>query len=163
MERTDILIDISMVNSTGTKRVLNTLHGVSSWNTGLIFVSTVCVQAAKALASLCIYAGSPKSSLLKNVISTNITCAVSNRGCTIYGFNDSCSKQVSVWSILLFTCTRADPGTLERGFICLKVLGFALVILSHFFLHIPWKWNNLVSLSTFFFSFSVSITRVASK
>ena len=35
---------------------------------------------------------------------------------------------------------------LERGFICIKGWGFALLILSHFFLNIPWKWNNLVSL-----------------
>ena len=26
----------------------------------------------------------------------------------------------------------ADPGFLERGFICIKVWGFALLILSHF-------------------------------
>ena len=38
------------------------------------------------------------------------------------------------------------PGFVERGFICIKVWGFALLILSHFFLNIPWKWNNLVSL-----------------
>ena len=26
----------------------------------------------------------------------------------------------------------ADPGFMERGFVCIKVLGFALLILSHF-------------------------------
>ena len=30
-------------------------------------------------------------------------------------------------------CSGADPGFLERGFICVKVQGFALLILSHFF------------------------------
>ena len=30
------------------------------------------------------------------------------------------------------TDARADPGFLERGFICLKVWGFALLNLSHF-------------------------------
>ena len=31
----------------------------------------------------------------------------------------------------------ADPGFLERGFMCIKVLGLALLILSHFFKNIP--------------------------
>ena len=41
----------------------------------------------------------------------------------------------------------ADPGFLETGFICIKVLGFALLFsLSHFL-----KWNYLVSLRTNYF------------
>ena len=38
-----------------------------------------------------------------------------------------CMKLFPVSSI-----TRADPGFLEREFICIKVWGFALLILSHF-------------------------------
>ena len=40
------------------------------------------------------------------------------------------------------------PGFLERGFICIKVWGFALMIrfdFISFFSNTPWKWNNLVS------------------
>ena len=33
--------------------------------------------------------------------------------------------------------SRADPGFLERGFICIKVSGFASLILSNFLLNIP--------------------------
>ena len=38
----------------------------------------------------------------------------------------------------------ADQGFLERGFICIKYVGFTLWILL-FILNILWKWNNLVS------------------
>ena len=38
-------------------------------------------------------------------------------------------------------------------FECIKVWGFALLILSNFFLNIPWKWNNLVSLRPNYFFF----------
>ena len=30
------------------------------------------------------------------------------------------------------SCSGADPGFLERGFMCIKGWGFALLILSHF-------------------------------
>ena len=48
-----------------------------------------------------------------------------------------------------------DPGFLGRGFICLKVWGFASADFISFFLNIPipWKWNNLVSLKPNYFIF----------
>ena len=46
----------------------------------------------------------------------------------------------------------ADPGFLERRFICIRVWVFALLILSFFF-NVPWKWNNLVSLRPNYFIF----------
>ena len=49
--------------------------------------------------------------------------------------------------------TGADRGFLKRGFIYIKEWGFALLILSFFFLNIPWKWNNMVSLRPNYFNF----------
>ena len=42
----------------------------------------------------------------------------------------------------------ADQGFLERGFMCIKDVGFI-----SFILNIPWKWNNLVSLRPNYFIF----------
>ena len=63
-----------------------------------------------------------------------------------YEFDQKCHKHRP-------THAGADPGFLERGFICIKVWGLTLLILSHFFLNIPWKWNNLVSLRPKYFIF----------
>ena len=48
------------------------------------------------------------------------------------------------WSTFVFSSfglsqSGADPGFLERGFIHIKVWGFALLILSHFFFKCPMK------------------------
>ena len=51
---------------------------------------------------------------------------------------------------LSFQNSGADPGFLERGFICIKVLGFALLILSHFSEISHEERNVLVSLGPFF-------------
>ena len=53
--------------------------------------------------------------------------------------------------LLTFLLAGADPGFLERGFICIS--GGRFADLFSFFLHILWKWNNLVSLRPNYFIF----------
>ena len=47
----------------------------------------------------------------------------------------------------------ADPGFLKRGFICINEWGFCFADLISFFLNIPRKWNNLVSLRPNYYNF----------
>ena len=49
-------------------------------------------------------------------------------------------KMPHCWkSVPSITFAGSDPEFLERGFICIKVWGLALLILCLFFLNIPWK------------------------
>ena len=47
----------------------------------------------------------------------------------------------------------ADPGFLERGFICIEMWGVGFVDFISFFLNIPWKCNNLVSVRPNYYIF----------
>ena len=49
--------------------------------------------------------------------------------------------------------TGTDPGFLERGFIYIKDVGVRFADVISFFLNIPRKWNNLVSLRPNYFIF----------
>ena len=56
-------------------------------------------------------------------------------------------------SLLVFSCDAgAGPGFLDRGFICEKV-GVRFADFISYFLNIPWKRNNLVSLRPNYFIF----------
>ena len=49
----------------------------------------------------------------------------------LFGCGLSSKSTVMVMSVHL-TTPGADPGFLERGYICMKVWGFALLIFAHF-------------------------------
>ena len=48
------------------------------------------------------------------------------------GASGSTVKKVDIRNMCITRNSEADPGFLERGFICFKVWGFALLVLSHF-------------------------------
>ena len=55
--------------------------------------------------------------------------------------------------VLIILSTGADQGFLERGFISIKVWVVRFADFITFFLNIPWKWNNFVSLRPNYFPF----------
>ena len=59
-------------------------------------------------------------------------------------------KHVQTVHICMLTAS-TDQGFPEMGFVCIKVWGSAFADFISFFLNIPWKWNNLVSLRPNYF------------